>query len=81
MICLNYNNAVISNNYGSSQDFILFSKVPMGTRMNFFEIYRQFGASALRKFGQPCSRLTDCYVSKPVFTDVKSLPNNKIGNQ
>jgi len=37
------NNAVINNNYGIRQDLILVLKIPMGSRKNFFEIYRQFG--------------------------------------
>jgi len=42
IICANNNNAVI-NNYGRLQSFILFFKIPTGTRKNFFEICRQFG--------------------------------------
>ena len=44
----------MNNNYGSLEDLILLSKIPMGRRNNFFEIYRQFGASVLKKFHQPC---------------------------
>jgi hypothetical protein len=53
MICLNYNNAVINNNYERSQDFILFFKIPMGTRMSFFEICRQFGQAPSESLASP----------------------------
>jgi len=43
MTCNNDNNAVINNNFFRQQDFILYFKIPMCTRMNFFEMNRQFG--------------------------------------
>ena len=41
IIWINDNNAVVNNNYGRLQDLILLFKIPMGTRINFFEIYSQ----------------------------------------
>jgi hypothetical protein len=38
----NNNNAVIII-YGRLQDIILLFKIPVGTRKDFFEIYRLFG--------------------------------------
>ena len=42
-ICINNNNAIINNNYGRLQDFILLFKIPMCTRKDFFEVYGQHG--------------------------------------
>ena len=50
-LCINYifiiyigdNKAVVNNNIGRLRDLILLFKIPMGTRKNFLEIYRQFG--------------------------------------
>ena len=41
LLCINYNNAVINNNYGRLQDLILVFKIPMGTWKDFFEICKQ----------------------------------------
>lgn len=39
----NDNNAVINNNNGRLQDFLLLHKICMCTRKNFIETYRRFG--------------------------------------
>jgi hypothetical protein len=54
-MCIN-DNAVINNIYGSLEDLILFFKIPMGTRKNFFEIYRPFRHAFPQKFLQFCYR-------------------------
>jgi hypothetical protein len=46
----NNNNATINNNQGRLQDLILPFKNPMGTRMNFFEIFRRFGHATSKRF-------------------------------
>jgi hypothetical protein len=51
VICINNNN----NNYRRLQDFLLF-KIPMGTRNDFFEIYKAIWACALKKVRQPWPR-------------------------
>ena len=43
------NNAVINNNYGRIQDLILFFKLPISTRKNFFAVYRKLGHAPSRK--------------------------------
>jgi hypothetical protein len=48
------NNSIIHNNYGSFEGLILPFKIPVGTRNNFFKIYKQFGQAA-SKFLHPCS--------------------------
>jgi hypothetical protein len=47
------NNAIINNNCVKFQELILLLKIPMGTRKNFFEIYRQFGHAPLKRFASP----------------------------
>ena len=46
----NNNNAIITNHCGSLQDLILFFKISMGTRKNFFGIYIKFGHVPAKKF-------------------------------
>ena len=43
IICMNKNNAVISNNYGRLEELISLFRIPMYTRKNLFKICRQFG--------------------------------------
>jgi hypothetical protein len=43
----------MNNNYGRIQSLILLFKIPMGTRMDFFEIYRQFGHAPSKRFASP----------------------------
>jgi hypothetical protein len=52
MICINNNNnnAIITNRCGSLQDLILFFKISMGKRKNFFGICRKFGHAPSKKF-------------------------------
>jgi hypothetical protein len=50
ILCINYNNAVINNNYGRLQDLILGFKTSLGTWKGFFEIYRQFRLSSSKWF-------------------------------
>ena len=52
IICIN-NNDVINSNYGKFQDLVVLSKILMGTRKNFFEIYRQFGLVSSKSFTSP----------------------------
>ena len=40
-------------NYGILKDLILFFKIPMGTRKNVFEIYRQFVHTPSETFCNP----------------------------
>ena len=47
------NNSIINNNYGSLVDLILLFKIPMGTRNNFFKIYKQIGQAASESFSIP----------------------------
>ena len=47
---INNNHAIINNNYGRLQDLILFFKIPMDTRRNFFEMYRKFGHALSKRF-------------------------------
>jgi len=49
----NNNNGVINNNYERLQDFVSLFRIPMGTRNNFFEIYRQFGQASSKWFPSP----------------------------
>jgi hypothetical protein len=60
LLCVNYeinnnNNAVINNNnnYGRLQNLILLFKIPLGTRKDFLDVYRQFGH-------EPSERFTSC---------------------
>jgi len=46
----NNNNAVIYKNYRKFQDFILFFKIPVGTRKHFLEIYRHFVHAPSKRF-------------------------------
>jgi len=39
--------------YWRLQDLILLFKIPMRTRQDFFEIYRQFGPTAWKSFASP----------------------------
>jgi hypothetical protein len=51
IICFNdYNNAVINNNYGRLQDFIMLFKISMVTRKNFFGLYRKFWHAPSKRF-------------------------------
>ena len=53
IICININNAVISNNSVKHQDLILIFKIPMGTQKNFLEMYRQLGHVLSKTFTNP----------------------------
>jgi hypothetical protein len=62
ILCINYNHTIITytnnnnaviNNHGRLQSFILFFKIPTGTRKNFFEIYRQFGHPPAKRIVSP----------------------------
>jgi len=44
------NNKVTDNNYGRCQDFILLLNIPMGSRKNFFVIYRQVAHAPSKRF-------------------------------
>jgi len=44
------NNEIINNNYERLQNFIFPFKYPMGTRKNFYQIYRQFGPASSKMF-------------------------------
>jgi len=46
----NDNNAVIDNNIGRFQDLISLFKIPMGTRKNFFVIYKQVAHAPPKRF-------------------------------
>jgi hypothetical protein len=48
------NNSIIHNNYVSLGSLILPFKIPVGTRNNFFKIYKQFGQAA-SKYRHPSS--------------------------
>ena len=63
---------MINNNCGELKTFLLFFKIPMGRRKNFFEIYRQFGHAPSKRFASPAighvrtsnyksPQVTDCY--------------------
>jgi hypothetical protein len=39
---------------GRLQDLILLVNLPMGTRKNFFEMYREFVHSTSKRFASPC---------------------------
>jgi len=43
----------MNNNHGRLQDLILFYKIPMGTRKNFFETDKQFGHTPSKSFANP----------------------------
>ena len=45
----------MNNNCGRLQDFIVFFKIPMGTRKDFFEMYRKFGHELSERFTIPGS--------------------------
>ena len=47
-----YNNAVVDN-YGRLKDLILHFQIPMDTRKDFLEIYRQFGHAPSKSFTSP----------------------------
>jgi hypothetical protein len=55
------NNAVINNYYGKLQAFILFFKISMGTRKNFFEIYGLFEHAPSKRFASPRLSVTNIY--------------------
>jgi hypothetical protein len=45
---------IINNNYERSKDLILFLKIPMGMRKDFFfEIYGQFRHAPSKRFSAP----------------------------
>jgi hypothetical protein len=46
-------NAVINNNYGRLQDFIVHFKIPTGKRKDFFEMYKTFGHTPSERFPSP----------------------------
>jgi hypothetical protein len=50
IICVNDSSAVINNDYGRLQDLI---KIPIVTRKDFFEVYRQFGHAPSKSFAGP----------------------------
>jgi hypothetical protein len=39
----NNNNSIINSNCGRLLDLFVLLKIPMGTRKNFFVVYRKFG--------------------------------------
>jgi hypothetical protein len=49
----NYN-IIINNDDERLQDPILRLKIPVGTRNNFSENYRQFGYALSKRFASPC---------------------------
>ena len=53
ILCINYNNAVINNNYWRVQFLILRFRISMRTWKNLFEIYRQFWHALSKKVRQP----------------------------
>jgi hypothetical protein len=53
IICFTDNDAVINNSYGRLPDLILLFKITIGTREDFFEIYRQFGYAPSKTFASP----------------------------
>jgi len=55
IICINNrsHNAVINNNYGRVQDFIVHFKIPTGKRKDFFEIYKKLGHTPSKRFPSP----------------------------
>jgi hypothetical protein len=57
--CINNNNTIINNNYGTFQDLILLFKISMGTRKNFFEIHRKFGHGHSKRFASPTTDHTE----------------------
>ena len=50
---MNNNNTIINNNYERPQDLILLFKIPMGTRKDSFEIYKQSGHAPTKRFFNP----------------------------
>jgi len=55
-------NAVVNNNYERLQGLILFLRIPIGTRKDLFEIYRQFGHAPSK-----CSSALGCAISDENF--------------
>jgi hypothetical protein len=53
IICINYNNTVINNNYKILQNLIFFFKKPVGMLKNFFKIYRHFGTHPQKSLASP----------------------------
>ena len=53
IICINDNNSVIDNNYERLQDLLLLFKIPMGKRMDFFQIYRKFERASSKRCARP----------------------------
>jgi hypothetical protein len=52
-----------------SKDLISPFKIPMGTRKNFYEIYRQFGHAALNRILQLCpTEALACVLQRTDFT-------------
>ena len=53
--CINYssNNAIININYGRLQELIFLYRLPVGTRKDFFDIYRQFGHAPSKRMVSP----------------------------
>jgi hypothetical protein len=49
----NDNSVVVNNNYGRIRDLILLFKIRMGTRNNFFEVYRQLGHAPSKWVASP----------------------------
>ena len=60
---MNDNNAVI-NTHGRLRVLILLFKIPMGTRKDFFEIYKQFGLVPSKWFTSPVT-VTTLQVGRP----------------
>ena len=50
IICIIYNNSVINNSYVRIQYLILPFRISLGTRKNFFEIYRELGHAPTESF-------------------------------
>ena len=53
-VCIDSNdNGMIGSNCGRLLDLILLYKIPIGTRKDFLEVYRQFGQAPSKRFASP----------------------------
>jgi len=43
----------MNNYFGRTKDLILLFNIPMGTPLNFFEMYSKFGHKPLKSFASP----------------------------
>jgi len=74
IMCINNNSAVINK----LQDFILFFKISMGTRKNFFEIYGLFEHAPSKRFARPRLSVTKHLYSSILQVLTAVLMNIKI---